>query len=140
MLCLLCFPNRNSSMKGNYTICLATITLLRMYVRLDLVKAPCKIGVLKVHILHPRNQEWMTTVHCDKLEVRMMKSGERTWMPIQWRNASFWHHKHYLRFVMCLGGPWPRFHVSPNFLQINCDITLKLAAAILSISLLSYHS
>jgi hypothetical protein len=41
---------------------------------------------------------------------------------------------------MCLGGPWPRFHVSPNFLQINCDITLKLAAAILSISLLSYHS
>lgn len=42
MLCLLCFPNRHPSMKVLSTECSVTIKFLRIYIRLDLIEAPCE--------------------------------------------------------------------------------------------------
>ena len=85
-------------MKGNSTICLATIIFLRMCIRLGLVKVPCKIGNIKSHFHHQRNHDLLTAVCHDKLELRMI-SGVMTWMPVLWRNATCWLHRHCLRCV-----------------------------------------
>jgi len=69
-----------------------------MCIRLDLVKVPCKTGNIKSHFLHQRNQDLPKTVCHDKLELRMI-SGEMSWMPILWRNASCWLHRQCLRCV-----------------------------------------
>lgn len=69
-----------------------------MCVRVDLVKVPCKTGNIMSHFLHQRNQDLPKTVCHDKLELRMI-SGEMSWMPILWRNASCWLHRQCLRCV-----------------------------------------
>lgn len=97
-LCLLCFPNRHPSMKGMSTVCSVTIRFLRIYIRLDLIEAPCETDIENVHFLHPRNQGWMMARRPGKRELMMM-SGERISMLILWRSVSSWLHRHCPRFV-----------------------------------------
>lgn len=103
-----------------------------MCIRLDLVKVPCKRGNTKSHFLHQRNQDLPKTVCHDKLELRMI-SGEMSWMPILWRNASCWLHRQCLRCVPLMKcGNCQVFHhnLMTPFLHVNsfysCLLFLRL--------------